>query len=774
MDSDQPVVSPSHAVILKPEQTVGQTFVAQHGGLNGIELWLEPSPDAEGILTLRLREDFNAQTDLAIATALVKLGSSSGFYRFSWAADTWSHSAYRYAFVSYQGRGEVKIGANSGDSYIHGAAYLNHQPASALQLTFRLTYDLLGMVVDLSWASIKAFGLLLLVAATYILPGYAFLTWIYPETGLPLPGRIALSLGASIAVYPLLIFWSSVLGWQLGIWSAGLPILVSILALVLKIHKRDSTQSIKARLQTWYQSEAFLPDLSLGFVLLATLATRLLVMRTLPVPLGSDSYHHSLVTQLLVENSGLFSNWGRYAPLQSFTYHFGFHTSAAVWHWLTRLPPHESVFFVGQTFNGLAALALYPVAFLLYPSRWSGTVATLMAGLLLPMPAFYINWGRYPQITGQIILATLVTHAWLFSQERKLNRRIRIVFVLALVFAGLLLTHYRVSAFFVLFLLSLWVVESMRQRRAKGDGVLLVIVFLFGILLTLPWWTRVLDGMLDDWVGRHFFAVLRQRYGFWIEFNRLRDLDQVMHPLLWLTFVLGIGYALWARNSLSAVFGVWFILLLLLTNPEWVGLPGGGMVGRNNLAISAYAGATPFQSLLIVSLVERFPCRRLLGVLLTAVSLALAVLGVPRQLGIVERGSIFVTSPDLRAMEWMNQNLPRGSKVFAEPTLLVDEVVVGSDAGWWLPLLTHHKSNIPPLTYLIERAHDSNFQQEIADSARKWSSAASPAKFLRDLGFEYVYVGQRISDDHLLRSRISTGDFETVYARDRVIIAKVR
>ncbi|MDW8103270.1 MAG: hypothetical protein RMK30_10415, partial [Anaerolineae bacterium] len=44
VDRDQPAVVPEAALVLKPDHTIGQTFVARHGGLNGIEFWLEPEP----------------------------------------------------------------------------------------------------------------------------------------------------------------------------------------------------------------------------------------------------------------------------------------------------------------------------------------------------------------------------------------------------------------------------------------------------------------------------------------------------------------------------------------------------------------------------------------------------------------------------------------------------------------------------------------------------------------------------------------------------------
>ena len=49
VDRDQTTVLPDQAITLEPGHTVGQTFVARHGGLNGVEFWLEVQPKNTGI-----------------------------------------------------------------------------------------------------------------------------------------------------------------------------------------------------------------------------------------------------------------------------------------------------------------------------------------------------------------------------------------------------------------------------------------------------------------------------------------------------------------------------------------------------------------------------------------------------------------------------------------------------------------------------------------------------------------------------------------------------
>jgi len=180
VDRDQTALAPERAVILEPGHTVGQTFVARHGGLSGVEFWLEVQPGSAGVLRLHLRPEPQSPTDLALAELPLEAIASPGFYCFSFPPDNRSHSAYRYAFLELDGTGAVRLGAASGDAYIDGAAYHDHEPLDA-QLTFRLTYNPWGMALELGQAALEGMGLLVVAALLYLVPGYALLAWMGPR-----------------------------------------------------------------------------------------------------------------------------------------------------------------------------------------------------------------------------------------------------------------------------------------------------------------------------------------------------------------------------------------------------------------------------------------------------------------------------------------------------------------------------------------------------------------------------------------------------------------
>ena len=112
-----------------------------------------------------------------------------------------------------------------------------------------------------------------------------------------------------------------------------------------------------------------------------------------------------------------------YVDLDQFTYHFGFHSTAAALHWITGLPAPTATLWTGQLLNGLACLVLYPLVFRMTGSRWASVWAVLLTGLLSPLPMKMVNWGRYTQLAGMVILPSAGWLTWELyeSEDRHLS-----------------------------------------------------------------------------------------------------------------------------------------------------------------------------------------------------------------------------------------------------------------------------------------------------------------------------------------------------------------
>jgi hypothetical protein len=324
-----------------------------------------------------------------------------------------------YLDVEVDSEGGVKIFTGEADSYLDGALYIDQSPQEA-QLGFRLDYDSKYYILGISILIVQWIGILFIGAFAFVLPGWALFSLLWPGWGkLNWCSKLGLSGGLSLAIYPLIMLWTSLIGLHLSYWYAFLPPIAGLLALIWKNQKSLRNTPINLRQKNPIinkvnlgSSQNILADISVVIIIGLIIASRFWVIRSLDVPLFGDSYQHSMISQLIIDNGGLFNSWEPYADLTSFTYHFGFHSSVAIFHWISDLSVEKSMLWTGQLINILALLGLYPLAFKITNNKWAGVIAMLIGGLLSPMPMFYVNWGRYTQLAGQAVLPAVIWSAW--------------------------------------------------------------------------------------------------------------------------------------------------------------------------------------------------------------------------------------------------------------------------------------------------------------------------------------------------------------------------
>ena len=744
VDRDQSRVEPGADVALKPDHPVGQTFVARHAGLSGMEVWLSPQQGRQGEIRLHLRADPQAGEDLATTVLPSTQVVTSGFYRFSFAPLRDSHSHYYYAFMEVAGDGAVKVGAGPGEVYLDGALYRNHQPQDA-QMAFRLAYDPRWMLLDLGLAAVSGAGLMLVAGLLYVVPGWALLAWLWPENRLTWAERLGLATGLSLALYPLLLLWTDLVGLHLGPLYAWLPVVGGLAALGWRYRAWRPRKGWET-LRQWARSEALWPDLALLVVLGLIFGVRLLVVRTLDAPMWGDSYQHTLIAQLLVDRGGLFDSWEPYAELQTFTYHFGFHAAVAAFHWLTGLETVQAVIWVGQLLNGLAVMVLYSLAVRVSGSRWAGVGAVLVAGLLSPMPMFYVNWGRYTQLAGQAILPAAVLLTW--SALEALRRNWRLVVLGWITAGGLALTHYRVLIFYVVFVLA-WVLLFLRRTTWRRVGGRIAWVGVGAAMLFLPWFVHTFAGKIVRNLGYQLTTAPSRLSSFAQQYNAIGDLSFYLRPLGWLLLIVAIAMGLWRRQRGVLLISLWWFLVLIATNPAWLHLPGNGAISNFTLFIAAYMPVGVLIGDLVSQVVVRLQSRRWLRVLVMLFVAAISLGGVSTRMRDVQVSQhALLTRPDLRAMAWVRANTPQDT-VFLVNSFFAygGSAIVGSDGGWWLPLLAERANTVPPLNYGTEQGPWPDYREWINDLTGQIQKAGPDAPttlaMLRERGITHVYVGQR-------------------------------
>jgi len=780
IDADQPHLADS-LVSFMPDHTLGQTFVARHGGLNGVEVWLDPAPGTTGRMQLRLRAEPGADEDLATAELPLEIVTSSGFQRFAFEPLRASHGEYYYAFLTFEGEGHVRVGSGPGHVYRDGALYQDHEPQDA-QAAFHLTYDPFWMGVELGGAAVRGVGLMGVALLLYAVPGWALLAWLWPQTDLTWAERLALAVGLSLALYPLLLLWTDVVALHLGALYAWIPVVGGLVALVWRYRDWRPRKGGDA-LKRWVRSNAFWPDVTLLIVLALVFGVRLLVVRTLDAPMWGDSYQHTMIAQLLVDNGGLFDSWEPYADLRSFTYHFGFHAAVAAFHWVTDISMAQAVIWEGQILNGLAVFTLYLLARRISNNRWAGVIAVLLAGLLSPMPMFYVNWGRYTQLTGQVILPVAVWLSWeAFGAER---RRWRLVALTWLAVAGLALTHYRVLIFYVVFVFA-WLLVSFRGDGRKAVSHV-VTVGLGGALLFLPWFMHIAGGKILANFGRQLTTGASQVTGYTQQYNTIGDLTLYLAPVGWLLFAVALGWGLWQRKRGALLISLWWFLLLIVTNPVWVRLPGSGAISNFALFIAMYLPWSAVVGGLMAGLLAQVPASKISTVFVALVILVVGLAGFRARMGDLRVAQhAMVTRPDLRAMRWIREHVSEDARFLTNSFFAYnDTVIVGSDGGWWLPVLAERANTVPPLNYGTEQGPMYEYRLWINEVTRQIQEAGMNHPATRDLlkahGVTHVYIGQRrgrvnYGGPHVLDpARLLESEFYyPSYHQDRVWIFEIQ
>lgn len=781
-------------VVLSPKDTIGQTFMARYRGLNGIDVYLNPEENETKTLTLFLYQSPEDNQVLAKYSLPLAEDTQEGYYNFKFTPQIDSFNQdYYVEFVIDEGNNELKLGSGPGDAYINGALYKNGNPRDA-QLTFHLTYDLPQLLIGFVHLTFTWLFISLVSFFLYILPGWAILSLLMPSWGnRHWAEKTGLSIGVSLAIYPLLLLWTDLLGLHFGSVYAWLPPIIAFVVLIWKNRK-----TIKNPRNARIRSPKSL-DLALFIIIILIISVRFWVIRNLDAPMWGDSYQHTMISQLIVDNGGLFDLWKPYADLQTFTYHFGFHSLVATFHWITNLTLKQATLWTGQIINGLAVLSLYPLAVRVGKNPWTGILAVILAGLITPMPMFYVNWGRYAQLAGLGILPVVSVILWQGFEDD--NSSIwRYAALVWLTLGGLALTHYRVLIFAIIFLLAYFMIY-VRKNNIKTYLKKSIIFGSGALILFLPWFIHIFSGRILHILGIQISTSANQVNTSTLQYNSIGNILNYLPALLWVLFPISLGWCLWRKSKAAALIGIWWFFILLLANPEFLNLPGTGAINNFMVMISAFLPVSMIIAAAIIwlsfdlktylkartniqsrnNLITKLIPQILIVFLLSIIT----ILGARQRINDVQisKHSIF-TRPDLRAVNWIKRNLPDSADFLVNSfSAYGGAAVVGSDGGWWLPLLTNHQSTQPPLNYTLEQGPFPGYRQWVnaltEEIQSKGINNPDVLTMLEQRNITHVYIGQQqgqvgyggsgLSPELLFASPY----FSPLYHQDRVWIFKI-
>ncbi|MBC8264430.1 MAG: hypothetical protein H8E47_09950, partial [Anaerolineales bacterium] len=593
------------APLIAGSQTVGQTFVSHYPRLSAVELLLVvyphdgSSPDATRRLTFHLRSDPQDETDIVTLTVDTSNWKHNDPYRFSFPPQSDSEDKTYYFFLDATEGNGTTVWRSSFDAYGQGAMYLDGRPSEG-DLHFKTYYDynLASMARDVWRGLLGGAWLILPLMALFILPGYLLYS-LLPGEAEPDPlEHLAFTVGLSLALLPLALLCCSVFGIVLN----GTRVVIAVAALSVAALWRLASTGFRD-LRRWLCPADRLLMVAFLFIFVISFVIRFLQIRNLVVPAWIDSVHHTLITQLIVAKGGAPLSYEPLLPIGEFIYHFGFHSLVAAFHWLTGLEITRAMLVVGQVINGLMVFSAYLLVKCLTGRRLVGLFGALIVGLVSLMPAYYVSWGRYTQLTGLVLLPTAISFTMRsvgrsptcsrrrpdLSKPSNLqpptsNLQLPIA---AVSVAGLVLIHYRALIFYACFVLAYLLYETFAHRgqpavflRYWGRAVILC---LLAVLLTLPWLVNLARALLP-------LATLPSRMQGSSSYNVV-PYDLIMLGRNRELIALSIGGLLWGlykRERAVILTTLWVVIVVLVTNPTVLGFSSTWLVNNASLAISLF------------------------------------------------------------------------------------------------------------------------------------------------------------------------------------------
>jgi hypothetical protein len=159
------------------------------------------------------------------------------------------------------------------------------------------------------------------------------------------------------------------------------------------------------------------------------------------------------------------------------------------------------------------------------------------------------------------------------------------------------------------------------------------------------------------------------------------------------------------------------------------------------------------------------------------VMLLLIAAGSKEALTVLDPAHMLVTDADLHAMQWIREHTPETAKFLVNSfPAYGGNATVGSDAGWWIPILAGRENNVPPITYAHEAAYEPGYVTRINDFARRVEETALDTSealaLLRSNGITHIYVGDKggsIRVDELRHSDY----YRLAYHKDSVWVFEV-
>lgn len=625
--------------------------------------------------------------------------------------------------------------------------------------------------------TLEEIKVILIIILMVLLPGWALLAMTgYWRKWLPLQ-RWLLAMTLGIAFWPILYYASREIfpAVRLGENKLIFILILSFLIIIWKLKGH------------WKEQFKFEPtDYAILFVLFLTLFSRFIMIEKYPYPSWTDSLHHTLITDITATTGKLPYALAPYETTPLSEYHLGLYSLTAPLQLLANLPAHSALLWMAQFLNGICGIGIF--LFLdKKVSRTAGLAGMVTAGLLSFQPALYFSWGRFTQLGGQAILLQAALIFWQIIGDYNDNQALKVwsewthLFLAAMLFAAMALIHFRVAAFALPLLLTIFIWEIYRpdkSRVARKHTIFsIVVIFLVALILILPALIPGLSGYLTPKdaidpslrrdVGGSYYSGFR-----WKTFFAL-GLHKWLVILSFFGFVAGLFRS--KTRLLSVFIALWGLALLGQGYLYQTGIAKLAFTNLTGIMIMAYLPAGILVGLL-VAVIQDFASQQKidLQVALICMALLIGVIASYDRINQFEEYRYFMTERDEEAMRWINENTSPDSLFGINAYFWLPEAAHGTDGGYWLPYFAKRRTTAGVMISNYNTNYDVILKMD--NAIVNLYSDPSQLETLCDLGVGYLYSGAKDpfngSDFDIIQLNMLPGT-ELVYDSEGVQVLKI-
>jgi hypothetical protein len=470
-------------------------------------------------------------------------------------------------------------------------------------------------------------------------------------------------------------------GWVLPVLPAS--ILIIGLGILFKVHPDPlvlGTLMIGSMgVAVWSLSKeksaparkSFLVPLFLLLFFLVSILLRLAFIAHILLPPYFDSAEHYRIIQSLVGTvDGTRTAHGFTWPVASY-YHIGYHAIAAVLTAAFHLDIKNVMLVSGQIALAAVPIPLFLIVRRVTQSNLAASFTVLLAACGWYMPAYSINWGKYPALFSLLPVEFTLGAAYLAGESGGKAERLRILSGMVLLGISVSFLIHTRSLIILGMIFAAWILASYWERQSIAcrylflGGVLMVLIVEFILVMH----NAILDPVLGPYINGGILATGLVSLFSAAAFQK--------YPRFAFSTLLVVGFLL-SGLFLPVPFYAYTTLLdrplveMLLFMPLAV-LGGAGCAGLIDLLQNrpSYIKKGAFVLLSGVIVVHAF----------TSFSF------YPSDC------CSFVTRDDLVALDWMGKNLPGNVRILIPSSNLSFSISpapfqeIASDAGVWiLPL----------------------------------------------------------------------------------------